>query len=155
MEINDIKQIVRNELVTSILESQEFFIVGNWKMNKTKDEVNVFLDDIVKHDFGNKNTVVIMPPLSISSSELTELLHAVESAIRETTEYPVSQPPNSLVSQHHQRQEVISDLSRYNNRLRPLCHLLSERMVQVRTSLVEAIETSERFGCPWQQMLLP
>jgi len=62
MEINDIKQIVRNELVTSILESQEFFIVGNWKMNKTKDEVNVFLDDIVKHDFGNKNTVVIMPP---------------------------------------------------------------------------------------------
>ena len=49
------------------------------------------------------DTVVIMPPLSISSSELTELLHAVESAIRETTEYPVNQPPvrqppNSLVS---------------------------------------------------------
>ena len=49
------------------------------------------------------DTVVIMPPLSISSSELTELLDAVESAIRQTTESTVSQPPvsqspNSLVS---------------------------------------------------------
>jgi triosephosphate isomerase len=62
MELNDIKQIVRNELVASILETQEFLIVGNWKMNKTKDEVKVFLDDIANHDFGNKNTVVIIPP---------------------------------------------------------------------------------------------
>jgi len=62
MEINDIKQIVRNELVTNILESQEFLIVGNWKMNKTKDEVNAFLNDIAHHDFGDKNTVVILPP---------------------------------------------------------------------------------------------
>ena len=32
------------------------------------------------------DTVVIMPPLSINSSELTELLCAAESAIREITE---------------------------------------------------------------------
>jgi len=32
------------------------------------------------------DTVVVMPPLSISSSELADLLHAAESAIRETTE---------------------------------------------------------------------
>ena len=62
MEINDIKQIVRNELVTSILESQEFLIVGNWKMNKNKHEVKAFLDDIENHDFGDKNTLVVIPP---------------------------------------------------------------------------------------------
>lgn len=62
MDIKDIEQIVRNELVTSILESQEFLIVGNWKMNKTKQEVSAFLDDIKDFDFGSKNTVVIIPP---------------------------------------------------------------------------------------------
>jgi len=44
------------------METQDFLIVGNWKMNKTKAEVNAFLEDIGKHDFGNKNTVVIIPP---------------------------------------------------------------------------------------------
>ena len=38
------------------------------------------------------DTVVIMPPLSISSSELADLLHAAECAIRETTEAVVSIP---------------------------------------------------------------
>ena len=44
------------------------------------------------------DTVVIMPPLSISSSELADLLHAAESAIRETTEVAAAIPPGSLQS---------------------------------------------------------
>ena len=44
------------------------------------------------------DTVVIMPPLSIRSSELTDLLHAAESAIRETTESTVSLSNGSLLS---------------------------------------------------------
>ena len=44
------------------------------------------------------DTVVVMPPLSISSSELADLLHAAESAIRETTEVAAAIPPGSLQS---------------------------------------------------------
>ncbi len=44
------------------------------------------------------DTVVIMPPLSISSSELADLLHAAESAIRETTEAAAAIPPGILQS---------------------------------------------------------
>lgn len=44
------------------------------------------------------DTVVIMPPLSISSSELADLLHAVESAIRETTQAPSGLPSGSVLS---------------------------------------------------------
>ena len=44
------------------------------------------------------DTVVIMPPLSISSSELAELLHAAETAIGETTEGTVNIPLGSLQS---------------------------------------------------------
>ena len=44
------------------------------------------------------DTVVIMPPLSIRSSELTDLLHAAESAIRETTESTVSLSNGSLLT---------------------------------------------------------
>jgi hypothetical protein len=39
-----------------------------------------------------------MPPLSISSSELAELLHAAETAIGETTEGTVNIPLGSLQS---------------------------------------------------------
>ena len=44
------------------------------------------------------DTVVIMPPLSISSSELAELLHAAETAIGETTEGTVNIPLGNLQS---------------------------------------------------------
>ncbi|MBU1141648.1 MAG: triose-phosphate isomerase [Firmicutes bacterium] len=62
MDKKDIEQIVRRELVKSVLQTQKFLIVGNWKMNKTKHEVIAFLDDIANYDFGEKNTVVIAPP---------------------------------------------------------------------------------------------
>ena len=44
------------------------------------------------------DTVVIMPPLSISSSELGDLLHAAETAIRETTEGTANIRSGSLQS---------------------------------------------------------
>ncbi len=62
MNSQDIEKIVRDEIIKNILQSQEFLLVGNWKMNKTKQEVVAFLDEIVNHDFGDKNTVVIAPP---------------------------------------------------------------------------------------------
>ncbi len=62
MEKTDIEQIVRTEIVKSLLETQDFLVVGNWKMNKTKHDVIAFLDDIANYDFGEKNTVVIIPP---------------------------------------------------------------------------------------------
>ncbi len=62
MNDKEIEQIVRDEIVKSILQTQEFLVVGNWKMNKTKHEVNAFLDAVSNYDFGEKNTVVIAPP---------------------------------------------------------------------------------------------
>lgn len=62
MNYSDIEQIVRKEVVDTVLKTQTFHVVGNWKMNKTKYEVKLFLDEIVEHDFGSKNTVVIAPP---------------------------------------------------------------------------------------------
>lgn len=62
MDKRDIVEIVRNEIVKSVFDSQEFIIAGNWKMNKTKHEVISFLDEIANHDFGDKNTIIIAPP---------------------------------------------------------------------------------------------
>lgn len=62
MDKKNIEDIVRRELVKSIIDSQEFIIAGNWKMNKTKHEVISFLDEIADHDFGNKNKIIIAPP---------------------------------------------------------------------------------------------
>lgn len=62
MDKTEIKDLVRKEIVQNLLETQEFHIVGNWKMYKTKQEVVAFLDDIADYDFGDKNTVVIVPP---------------------------------------------------------------------------------------------
>ncbi len=62
MNDKDIEQIVRDEIIKSILQTQEFLVVGNWKMNKTKHEVIAFLDAVANYDFGEKNTVVIAPP---------------------------------------------------------------------------------------------
>ncbi len=62
MDKREIERIVRKEIVTGVFQIQDFLVVGNWKMNKTKKEVITFLDDIVNHDFGEKNTVVIAPP---------------------------------------------------------------------------------------------
>ena len=62
MNISDIQEIIRKEIVDSVLKTQEFLVVGNWKMHKNKEEVKSFLKDIVEHDFGQKNTVVIAPP---------------------------------------------------------------------------------------------
>lgn len=62
MNLNDIKEIVKKEVVDAVLSTQDFLVVGNWKMNLSKREVKSFLKDISKHDFGNKNTVVITPP---------------------------------------------------------------------------------------------
>ena len=62
MDKRDIEQIVRNEIVKSVMETEEFIIAGNLKMYKTKHEVISFLDDISNHDFGEKNTVIIAPP---------------------------------------------------------------------------------------------
>ena len=61
MDKIEIEKIVRNELVKSILGTEEFLIVGNWKMNKTKQEVISFLDKVADYDFGEKNTVVVAP----------------------------------------------------------------------------------------------
>jgi len=62
MNKTEIEQLVRKEIINSLIETQEFLIVGNWKMNKTKQEVIQFLDDVANHDFGEKNTIVIAPP---------------------------------------------------------------------------------------------
>ena len=62
MDRRDIEEIVRNEIIKSVMQTQEFLVVGNWKMYKTKQEVISFLDDIANYDFGEKNTVVIAPP---------------------------------------------------------------------------------------------
>ncbi|MFK5883106.1 MAG: triose-phosphate isomerase [Candidatus Izemoplasma sp.] len=61
MDKIEIEKIVRDELVKSILGTEEFLIVGNWKMNKTKQEVITFLDKVADYDFGEKNTVVVTP----------------------------------------------------------------------------------------------
>lgn len=58
----DIEDIVRKEIVDTVLKTQEFIVAGNWKMNKTKQEVRNFLEDIKDYDFGSKNTVIITPP---------------------------------------------------------------------------------------------
>lgn len=62
MDKRDIEKIIRKEIISSVMQTQEFIIAGNWKMQKTKHEVSVFLDDISEHDFGSKNTVIIAPP---------------------------------------------------------------------------------------------
>lgn len=62
MDKREIEQIVRKEVIKSILESEKFLVVGNWKMSKTKQEVISFLDEVADYDFGSKNTVVIAPP---------------------------------------------------------------------------------------------
>jgi len=62
MDKRDIQEIVRNEVIKSVIDSQGFIIAGNWKMNKTKHEVISFLDEIKDHDFGSKNTIIIAPP---------------------------------------------------------------------------------------------
>ncbi len=61
MDKRDIEQIVRKEIVTGILETQDFIVAGNWKMNKTKQEVIEFLDEIANYDFGEKNKVIVFP----------------------------------------------------------------------------------------------
>ncbi len=58
----DIEEIVRKEIVDTVLKTQEFIVAGNWKMNKTKQEVKSFLKDIKDYDFGSKNTVIVTPP---------------------------------------------------------------------------------------------
>ncbi len=62
MNKKDIEEIVRNEIIATVLQTQEFYVVGNWKMNKTKQEVIQFLNEIKDVDFGAKNKVVIIPP---------------------------------------------------------------------------------------------
>lgn len=62
MDKRDIEEIVRNEVIKSVFDSQGFIIAGNWKMNKSKHEVISFLDEIADHDFGDKNTIIIAPP---------------------------------------------------------------------------------------------
>ena len=61
MDRQVIESIIRKEIVQTVMETQDFMIVGNWKMNKTKEEVKKFLKDIVDHDFGQKNKVVVVP----------------------------------------------------------------------------------------------
>ena len=62
MNENEIKDLIRKEIVQSVLEIQDFYIIGNWKMNKTRNEVINFLDKVKDHDFGNKNKIIITPP---------------------------------------------------------------------------------------------
>lgn len=62
MNKNDIEQIIRKEIVEAVMKTQDFLIVGNWKMQKTKQEVNSFLKAISNHDFGQKNKIVVIPP---------------------------------------------------------------------------------------------
>lgn len=58
----DIKELVKKELIESIFKIQDFYVVGNWKMNKNRNEVIDFLDNVSDYDFGDKNKVVIIPP---------------------------------------------------------------------------------------------
>ncbi len=61
MDENNIKQIIRKEIISSLIKTQKFLVVGNWKMNKTKNDVSKFLEEVEAHDFGDKNTVVVVP----------------------------------------------------------------------------------------------
>ena len=38
MNKNDIEQIIRKEIVETVMKTQDFLIIGNWKMQKTKQE---------------------------------------------------------------------------------------------------------------------
>lgn len=58
----DIEEVIRKEIVDTVLKTEQFIVAGNWKMQKTKDEVKQFLSEIKDHDFGSKNTVIITPP---------------------------------------------------------------------------------------------
>ncbi|MCK4551944.1 MAG: triose-phosphate isomerase [Tenericutes bacterium] len=62
MDRMDLERIIRQEIINSLFQTQEFLVVGNWKMNKTKQEVIEFLNKISGYDFGQKNTVVVAPP---------------------------------------------------------------------------------------------
>jgi len=73
----DIEEIVRKEIVDTVLKTQEFIVAGNWKMNKTKQEVQSFLNDIKDYDFGSKNTVIVTPP--------SPYLYLFEEALRYST----------------------------------------------------------------------
>lgn len=57
----DIKKLVRKEIIDSIFKVQDFYVVGNWKMNKNRNEVIDFLDKVADYDFGDKNKVVVIP----------------------------------------------------------------------------------------------
>lgn len=61
MDVKEIKEIIRRELVEGILQIQDFYVIGNWKMYKTKQEVIAFLDKVTNHDFNEKNHVVVIP----------------------------------------------------------------------------------------------
>lgn len=61
MNQHDIKELVKKELIESIFNIQEFYVVGNWKMNKNRNEVIDFLEKVADYDFGEKNKVVIIP----------------------------------------------------------------------------------------------
>ena len=62
MNHHDIKEIVKRELIQTIFNIQEFYVIGNWKMNKNRNEVIDFLDEVSDYDFGEKNKVVVIPP---------------------------------------------------------------------------------------------
>lgn len=62
MDVKEIREIIRKELVEGILQTQDFYVVGNWKMYKNKHEVISFLDKVISHDFKEKNHIVIIPP---------------------------------------------------------------------------------------------
>ena len=84
MDKKNIEDIVRKEIIKSVIDSQEFIIAGNWKMNKTKHEVISFLDEIANHDFGGKNKIIIAPPspyLYLFEDKLrySQVLYAVQN----------------------------------------------------------------------------
>ena len=62
MNQQDIKELVRKEIIENIFKIQDFYVVGNWKMNKNRNEVIEFLDKVADYDFGEKNKVVVIPP---------------------------------------------------------------------------------------------
>lgn len=61
MDHYEIRDLVKKELVSGIIKTQDFYVIGNWKMNKTKREVIDFLDQVASYDFGSKNHVGIIP----------------------------------------------------------------------------------------------
>lgn len=59
---NRVIEVVKQEVVKTLLEQKKFIIAANWKMHKNTKEVTEFVSNLNKTSVGDKNTVILFPP---------------------------------------------------------------------------------------------